>query len=248
MPRLVWGAVGSRIYQAGVDRGVLYIDGVGYPWSGLTSVKESTVGGDVKSHYLDGVKYAERRLLAEFGATIEAFTFPDAFAACDGTKKLGNGLSVTQQRRKKFGFSYRTKIGNDLDGIEHGYKIHLVYNALAAPSDQENNTLSDSPDAFQFSWQITTTAPVLDFVPTAHFVIDSRETPDGLMHYIEDVLYGSDVQAPRLPSASELAFIFTSYNVSNFDAGDPDDVVYYSFDGDAPVQSAVTTTLDGGTP
>lgn len=248
MARIAWGKTGDRVYQAGVDRGVLYIDGVGYPWSGLTSVKEATIGGDVKAHYIDGVKYAERRLLAEFAATIEAFTFPEEFAACDGTKSLGNGLFATQQRRKSFGFSYRTKIGNDVKGLDLGYKIHLVYNALAAPSDQEHNTLSDSPEAYTFSWAITTRAPVLDFVPTAHFVIDSRDTPDGLLSYIEDVLYGSETLQPRLPSANELAFIFTSYMVSDYNAGDPDDVVYYSFDGDAPAQSSVTTTLDGGTP
>lgn len=248
MTRLAWGATGTRTFQTGLDRGVLYIKGKGYPWSGLTSVSESQSGGDVKSHYVDGVKYAERLAATEFQATIQAFTYPEEFAYCDGTKSLGNGLFATHQRRRPFDFSYRTLIGSDTSELGAEYKIHLVYNALAGPSDRENQSLSDSAEPYNFSWTITSRAPVLDFVPTAHFVIDTRTTPDGLLHYIEDILYGSDVQEPRMPSAAELAFIFTSYQVTNFDAGDPDDVVYYSFDGGDVVQGATTTTLDGGTP
>lgn len=248
MTRLAWGVVGERIYEAGVDHGVLYIDGAGYAWSGLTAVNETQSGADLKEYYVDGVKYAQRLTPTEFQATIEAYTYPEEFAQCDGTKSLGNGLFATQQRRRPFGFSYRTKIGNDLVGIDYAYKIHLVYNALAAPSDKENAAIDDTAEPYNFSWKITTRAPVLDFVPTAHFVIDSRTIPDGLLSYIEDVLYGSDVQAPRMPSAEELAFIFTSYLVSDYDAGDPDDVSYYTFDSGGPTPGQITTTLDGGAP
>lgn len=247
MSRTVWAAVGTRIFEAGVDHGMLYISGVGYPWSGLVSVKEETTGADLRSHYVDGIKYAERYTLEEFGMTIEAYTYPEEFALCDGTKSLGNGLFVTQQRRKTFGFSYRTKVGDDIRGLDLGYKIHLVYNCLAAPSPRDNKTLDDKVEPFNFSWKVTTRAPVLDFVPTAHFEIDSRTTPDGLLSYIEDILYGSDQQSARMPTAAELAFIFTSYSVVDYDAGDPDDVVYYSFDGGDPIQGNVTTILDGGT-
>lgn len=247
MARLVWGATGTRIFQAGVDRGVLYVGNEGYPWSGLISVNEENPGADLRSYYVDGVKYAERLLPGEFAMTIEAYTYPDAFSACDGTKSLGNGLFATKQRRKPFGLSYRTKVGNDIDGMDHAYKIHLVYNCLAAPSPRANKTIGDSVEPFNFTWAVSTRAPVLDIVPTPHFVIDSRTTPDGLMTQIEDMLYGSATQNPRMPDLAELLFLFTSYNVTDYDAGDPDDVVYYSFDGGAPVQGAVTTTLDGGT-
>lgn len=248
MTKLVWGQPGQRRYETGVDRGVLYVDGVGFAWSGLVSVKEGHSGGENRAYYVDGVRYANRVTLEEFEATIEAYTYPEEFAVCDGTKSLGNGLLVTQQRRKQFGFSYRTKVGNDLEGLDYGYKLHIVYNALAAPSDRTYESLSDSTKPFLFSWTVATKPPVLDFVPTAHFIIDSRTTPDGLLSQIEDILYGNDQQMPRLPSAAELAYLFTSYSVTEFDAGDPDDVVYYTFDGGAPVQGAVTTTLDGGTP
>jgi hypothetical protein len=248
MTRLAWASVGERRYEAGVDRGVLFVDSVGIAWSGLTSVKEGHSGAEVKAYYIDGVKYASRLTLEDFEATIEAYTYPDEFGVCDGTKSLSNGLFAKNQRRKSFGFSYRTLIGNDVEGLEHGYKIHIVYNALAEPADVEFNSLGEAVDPMNFSWHITTRAPVLDFVPTAHFVIDSRTTPDGLMSYIEDVLYGTKDTAPRLPPAGELAFIFSSYSVSNFDAGDPDDVVYYTFDAGSPTPTSITTTLDGGAP
>jgi len=227
---------------------VLYIDGVGIPWNGLTAVKEGHSGGQGRSYHVDGVRYANRVTLEEFEATIDAITYPEEFSECDGTKSLGNGLFVTQQRRKPFGFAYRTMIGNDAEGLEHGYKLHLVYNALAQPYDRTYSTIGRSTEVVDFSWKIVTKPPVLDFVPTAHFVIDSRTTPDGLLSQIEDILYGSEVQDARLPSANELAFLFTDYEVTDFDAGDPDDVVYYTFDGSAPTQGTVTTTLDGGTP
>lgn len=247
MTKLTWGAAGHRRYETGVDRGVLYINQEGFAWNGLVSVKEGHTGGDAKAYYLDGVRYANRVTLEEFEATIEAYTYPEEFAICDGTKALGNGLKVTQQRRRPFGFSYRTKIGNDTQGLDHGYKIHIVYNAVALPTDRAYQTLSDSTKPYLFSWDVVTKPPVLDFVPTAHFIIDSRETPGGLLSQIEDILYGTDEQMPRLPSANELAFLFTSYEVTDFDAGDPDDVIYYRFDAGDPITIA-TTVYDGGAP
>lgn len=248
MTKLIWDKVGDRRYETGIDHGVLYINGEGFAWSGLVAVREAHSGGEARAYYVDGIRYANRITLEEFEATIEAYTYPEEFGVCDGTKSLGNGLFVTQQRRKPFGFSYRTKVGNDVEGLDYGYKLHIVYNALAQPVDREYATISDSTEPFLFSWKVATKPPVLDFVPTAHFVIDSRTTPDGLLSQIEDILYGNTQQIPRLPSANELAFLFTSYEVTDFNAGDPDDVVYYTFDGGAPLQGLVTTTLDGGTP
>lgn len=248
MARLIWGKVGERRYEAGVDRGVLFVNDVGVAWNGLTSVNETPTGADVRSYYVDGVKYAQRSTLEEFEATIEAYTYPEEFALCDGTKSLGNGLFVSQQRRKQFGFSYRTMLGNDVENLDHGYKLHIVYNALARPTNRNYQSLNAGMSPMNFSWKITTKPPRLDFVPTAHFIIDSRSTPDGLLSQIEDILYGNDQQNPRLPSAAELAFLFTSYLVTDYDAGDPDDVVYYTFDGGAPTQGAITTILDGGAP
>lgn len=246
MAKLIWGKVGERRFEAGVDRGVLYINNEGFAWSGLVAVKEGHSGGEARSYYVDGVRYANRVTLEEFEATIEAYTYPEEFGVCDGTKSLGNGLFATQQRRKPFGFSYRTKIGNDVEGLDHGYKLHIVYNATALPVDRSYESVSDSTKPFLFDWKVVTKPPVLDFVPTAHFIIDSRTTPDGLLSQIEDILYGTPQQHPRLPDAAELAYLFTNYEVSDFDAGDADDVTYYTFDGGDAVQSNVTTFLDGG--
>lgn len=248
MPRLEWGAIGERRYEVGVDRGVLYIAGEpGIAWSGLTSVKESHSGAQNKSYYVDGVKYANRLTFEEFEAAIEAYTYPEEFGKCDGSMHVGNGLFATQQRRRSFGFSYRTIVANDTVGLEHGYKIHLVYNALAEPVDQIHGTISDAVEPFNFSWHVTTRPTVLDFSPTAHYVIDSRTTPDGLLSQIEDILYGSDITIPRMPSAGELAFLFTSFETPVFDAGDPNDIYYYTYDGGAPITTQ-TETVDGGTP
>jgi len=246
MPKLDWAKVGERFYEAGVDRGVLYIgDEPGVAWSGLTSVKEGHSGGESKASYLDGIKFSDRKVYEEFEATIDAYTYPDEFAECDGTKSLGNGLFATQQRRKSFGFSYRTKIGNDLQGWDFAYKIHLIYNALAEPTDREYETLNPSSEPFNFSWKVTTKPPVLDFVPTAHYVIDSRTTPEGLLSFIEDILYGNEDNIARLPDLGELAFLFTSYMVSEFDAGDVDPIFYYTFDGGGATTNQ-TTTIDAG--
>lgn len=250
MSRLKWGATGERLYEIGVDRGVLYIDnGAGVAWNGLISVSEEIDGGEAKPYYIDGVKYLNRSSLEEFKATIEAYTYPEEFSICDGTAALStNGLFATQQARKSFGLAYRSRIGNDVKGADFGYKIHLVYNALASPSSQVHSTISDTIDPFNFSWSITATPPRLGgHKPTSHFMIDSRKTPAPLLAQIEDVLYGTDTEAPRLPSLGELIYLFSSYNTSLFDAGIVGAPYYRTFDGGV-VPAAQTSTIDGGVP
>jgi hypothetical protein len=212
MPRLTWNAIGERYFETGVDQGVLYIDQAGFAWPGLISVSENPTGGEPRPYYIDGLKYLNLSSNEEFEATVEAFYSPPEFGPCDGTVSIHNGLFVTQQPRKQFGMSYRTKIGNDVDGADHGYKIHLVYNALAAPAERSHSTLSDSPEATPYSWDLTTLAPRLTgFRPTAHFVINSLTTPDALMRSIEDVLYGNDDDIPRLPEISEIIEMFAGF-------------------------------------
>lgn len=212
MPRLNWSAIGQRFYEMGVDRGVLYVDSQpGVPWTGLISVSESPSGGEPKPYYVDGFKYLNVASSEEFAATIEAFSSPPEFDQCDGTRSIANGLFATQQPRKPFGFSYRTRIGNDVDGPRHAYKIHIVYNALAAPSSRNNQSMGSSIEPVGLSWSITTLPPsVLGLKPTAHFVVDSRKTPKNLLTTLEDILYGSASSAPRLPDAQELWDLFTS--------------------------------------
>lgn len=212
MTRMLWGDSGNRFFETGVDRGVLYLsDQDGVPWNGLTSVEESPTGGEARPYYQDGVKFLNISGREEFEATIEAFSSPTEFGVCDGTVSIQKGLFVTQQPRRAFGLSYRTMVGNDLDGVEHGYKIHLVYNALAAPSSRANSTMTNSPEATTLSWAITTLPPSFTgYKPTAHLVIDSRTTPKGLLSAIEDILYGSDAADPRMPLVSELISMFQS--------------------------------------
>lgn len=247
MTRLEWATIGERFYETGIDRGVLYVGSAGYAWPGLISVSESHSGGEAKPYYLDGIKFLNLSKGEEFEATIEAYTYPEAFGQCDGTLSVANGLFARQQRRKSFDFSYRTRIGNDVDGVDHGYKIHLVYNALAEPSDNQFQTLSDSIEPLNFSWHVTTKPSLVNnFRPSAHFVIDSRETPAFLLNSIERILYGDENDDPRLPSAGELAFLFTSFESEIFDSGLVLDVDYAIYDGGSP-DSIEEDTLDGGT-
>lgn len=212
MARLSWDSVGKRFYEAGVDRGVLYVDTLpGVAWTGLISVSESPVGGEPKPYYIDGIKYLNISSVEEFAATISAFGSPPEFAQCDGIAAIQNGLFVTQQPRKQFGLSYRTKIGNDVDGPKYGYKIHLVYNALASPSSRDNRSIGQSAEASTFSWSITTLPPeITGYRPTAHLVIDSRYTSSVVLAFVEDILYGTEGVAPRLPDPDELITIFSA--------------------------------------
>lgn len=210
MSRIAWNAIGSRFFEAGVDRGVLYIGtSAGVPWVGLISVDENPTGGEPKPYYLDGVKYLLLSSTEEFEATIKAYTYPVEFAECDGTARVRTGLFFGQQGRKNFGFSYRTKVGNDLNGVDNAYKIHLVYNALAAPSTKSVSTFGDSPEASDFSWNLTTKSrKVSGYQSTAHVVVDSRYTHPVTLGSIEDILYGTDSGIPRLPTPEELVTIF----------------------------------------
>ena len=203
MPRLTWGQVGERYFETGVDRGVLYVGAsAGVPWNGLTSVSEDLSGGEARPYYIDGVKYLNLAAAEEFVATIAAFSSPKEFGVCDGVSSIQNGLFVTQQPRKSFGLCYRTLIGNDVDGTDHGYKLHVVYNALAAPASRSNNTIADSSEPTALSWSVSTLAPGLSgYRPTAHLIFDSRYTPPNLLAAVEDILYGSDTDVAWQPEA-----------------------------------------------
>ncbi len=206
MSKLIWGAAGERHFETGVDRGVLYLPGRdGVAWSGLTSVQESPSGGASKAYYIDGLKYANVSALEEFEATIEAFSAPYEFGECDGTAEVHRGLFVTEQPRKPFSFSYRTLIGNDLESTDFGYKLHIVYNALAEPADRTYRSLSDDPSAEVRSWNITTQpSRIPGRKPTSHLIIDSRRVDPVNLAVLEGYLYGSEGIAPRLPSPARL--------------------------------------------
>ena len=213
MAKLNWGAAGQRFYEAGVDRGVLYpATGPGVAWNGLISVDENPNGGDSKPYYLDGVKYLNLAEDDEYAATIEAYTYPAEFAVCDGTAIHRRGLLVTQQPRQRFGLSYRTMVGNDIKGADQGYKIHLVYNALAAPTSRSYGTTTDTPEAMTFTWDLTAT-PVflLGRKPSAHIIIDTAAATPELITEVENLLYGTSISSPRLPTPTELVALFDNY-------------------------------------
>lgn len=223
MTRLNWAAAGSLLYEAGVDRGVLYIDAApGIPWTGLISVDENPTGGDQKAYYQDGEMYQSIGARERFAATISAYTYPDEFARCDGTAQIRNGLYLTGQRRKQFSMSYRSKIGNDVDGIDHGYKIHIIYNAQVAPTQRTRQTLSDNTEAADFSWPVSALAPTMSgYLRTAHVIIDSRTTNPITLANLEDILYGGASTSARLPSFTELIAVFdTLVELAVVDNGD----------------------------
>src|SRR4051812_46616749 len=210
MAPLTWDTVGERRYETGVDRGVLYLpnaSGVyakGVAWNGLTTVTESPSGAEASPQYADNIKYLNLISAEEFGATIEAFTYPDEFGECDGTVEPTPGLYLGQQGRRSFGLAYRTRIGNDVDGTDHGYKLHLVYGCLASPSEKAYGTINDSPEAISFSWDITTTAvQVTGHKPTALITIDSTKVEPADLTALETVLYGSTTAA-KLPLPDEV--------------------------------------------
>lgn len=196
MAKIVWDQTGERFYETGVDRGVLYPMGVssydtGVAWNGLTAVTESPSGAEATALYADNIKYLSLLSTEEFGATIEAYTYPDEFAECDGSATLAEGVTIGQQTRKIFGLAYRTMVGNDVDGQEHGYKLHLIYGAQASPSEKSYSTINDSPEAITFSWEVTTTpVNVTGFKPTASITIDSRTADATCLKNLEDILYG----------------------------------------------------------
>lgn len=210
--RLVWGAIGERLFETGVDRGVLYVAGhPGIVWNGLTSVTESPSGGETTSYYIDGVKYLNVASAEDFEAILEAFTYPDEFEQCEGTSEPFHGLLLTHQGRVSFGLSYRSLVGNDVLGTEFGYKLHLVYNALAEPTQRQQQTMNDSPNPENFSWRLTTLPPeVTGYRNTAHFIVDTRRVDPLALAALEDILYGSEAITPRLPLPTEIFSIFTA--------------------------------------
>ena len=197
--KITWENTGERLYETGVSKGVLYpmsTSGAyeqGVAWNGLTAVTESPSGAEAEPLYADNIKYLELRSAEDFGATIEAYTYPDEFAACDGSASLIEGVTIGQQARKGFGFSYQTVVGNDTEGEAHGYKIHIIYGAKAAPSEKAYASINDSPEAITFSWEITTTpVSVAGHKPTAHLEIDSTKLSEAQMAAVETLLYGAD--------------------------------------------------------
>ena len=211
MSKLVWDATGERKYETGVRNGVLYVMGEGgtYPkgvaWNGLTAVTESPSGAEATALYADDTKYLNLISAEEFGATIEAYMYPDEFAECDGSATLAAGVTIGQQPRKTFGMSYRTVYGNDVDNESYGYKLHLIYGAVAAPSEKAYATINDSPEAITFSWEVKTTpVNVTGHKPTASLTIDSTKVDKAKLTKIEDILYGAAEGEARLPLPDEI--------------------------------------------
>ena len=219
---LTWNNEGERFYETGVKKTVLYLKenknaeqkpyAKGVAWNGVTSISESPSGAEATALYADDIKYLNLLSNEEFAASIEAYTYPDEFAECDGSAELAAGVSIGQQPRKQFGLCYRTAVGNDVDGTEKGYKLHLIYNCLAAPTEKSYATINDSPEAITFSWDISTTpVEIAGHKPTAVVTIDSTkldETGKTKLALLEEILYGKDTTEPRLPLPDEIETLF----------------------------------------
>lgn len=216
MPTLVWDETGERTYETGIRKGVLYPQAAlgtypaGVAWNGLVSVSESPSGAEPTPIYADDIKYLSLMSAEEFGATIEAYTYPKEFEACDGSASLTTGVVIGQQTRQTFGMCYRTALGNDIVGDAYGYKLHLIYGAMAAPSEKAYSTINDSPEAITFSWEVTTTpVAVTGFKPTASITIDSTKVDAEKLAALEVILYGADAVAARLPLPDEVKTLMT---------------------------------------
>ena len=216
MAKIEWDKTGERLYETGVKNGVLYVqEGGAYPkgvaWNGLTAVTESPSGAEATPLYADDIKYLNLISAEEFAATIEAYTYPDEFAECDGSAALADGVMIGQQARKTFGLCYRITIGNDTDGNDHGYKLHIIYGALAAPSEKAYATINDSPEAITFSWEVTTTpVNVTGAKPTASITIDSTKATPEKLTALEKILYGDAEVEARLPLPDEIKTLMTA--------------------------------------
>lgn len=216
MAKLVWDKSGEHYYETGVDHGVLYVRNAGVynkgvAWNGLTAVTESPSGAESNPLYADNIKYLNLISAEEFGATIEAYTYPKEFEACDGTAELAEGVLIGQQTRSTFGLCYRTRVGNDVDGDSLGYKLHIIYGCLASPSEKNYQTVNDSPEAISFSWEISTTpVDVNGKQPTASLTIDSRTADPTKLATLEAKLYGSENEEPTLPLPDEIATMFAA--------------------------------------
>lgn len=217
MSKIIWDNVGEKFYETGVDRGVLFLqtEGTeydqGFPWNGLISVSESPEGAEPNDSYADNIKYLSILSAETLKFTIEAYTYPDEFEACDGSVELTDGVVIGQQPRKPFGFSYRSMIGNDVDGENHGYKIHIMYGCKASPSERAYQTINDSPEAITFSWEVDTVpVNVAGFKPTASLAINSSKCAPGKIEELEKILYGDEMTEPRLPLPDEIKTLMAS--------------------------------------
>lgn len=217
MSKIVWDAVGEHTFETGVRNGVLYLKdaqgaySTGVAWNGLTSVSESPEGAEATDLYADDIKYLTLMSAENFKATIEAYTYPVEFEECDGSATIAKGVVIGQQSRKPFGLCYRTAIGNDTDGNEHGYKLHIVYGCQASPSEKQYSTINDSPEAITFSWEVNTTpVNVTGKKPTATLIIDSTKADKAKLTALEAILYGSEETEPRLPLPDEIATLMTT--------------------------------------
>ena len=223
MSAIVWDKTGERIYESGVDPGVLYLQddtgayAGGVAWNGLIGITESPSGAESNPQYADNIKYLDLMSAEEFGATIEAYMYPVEFEECDGTAEVAPGVTIGQQNRKTFGMSYRTKVGNDVAGQDYGYKLHLFWGAKASPSEKNFQTINDSPEATTFSWEVTTTPVVLTTInpktkkvynPTASMVVNSTKVDATKLAALEKILYGDTESEPRLPTPDEVIAIF----------------------------------------
>ena len=210
MPKLVWDDTGKHLFETGVQKGVLYPQVKGaYPkgivWNGLSSVTESPSGAESNPIYADDIKYLNLVSAEEFGATVEAYTYPDEFANCDGSAEISPGILIGQQERQKFGLCYRTVLGNDTEGNAYGYKLHIIYNATASPSEKQYQTINDSPEAITFSWELSTTPTNVEgHKPTASLVIDSTKVDEAKLKKLEDKLYGTESEEASLPTPNEI--------------------------------------------
>lgn len=215
MSKLTWDQAGQKLYETGVDHMVLFLQAAngtyenGVAWNGITAVNQNASGGDTNDLYADNIKYLSLRSAEDYGATIEAYTYPDEFAACDGSAEIAPGVMAGQQARKAFGYSYRTLIGNDTEGDGHGYKLHFVYNATVSPSEKSYGTVNDSPDAINFSWEVSTTpVPVTGYKPTAHIEIDSTKADATKLQTLLNKLYGTENSESELPLPDYLTSLF----------------------------------------
>lgn len=213
MTRIVWDGTGQRYYHTGIDQGVLYVDGLpGVAWNGLTAVTRAPAGGTAKPYYVDGVKYSNNPVPEEYQATIQAYTYPKEFEACDGSAEPRPGMFLSGQRRKQFGFSYRTRVGSDLS--QDDYQINLVYGATAEPTTRGHKAINDTTQVVEFMWKITAMPPpVAGFKNGAHVVFDTRYVDPDVLAGIEQVIYGTDELQPRLPSFAELLDLYDTGNV-----------------------------------
>lgn len=217
MPKLIWDDAGNKIYETGIQQGVLFVQDVagkypsGIAWNGLISVSESPSGAESNKSYADNGVYLNLMSAEEFGATVEAYTYPDEFAACDGSAEIGIGVNIGQQTRKSFGLAYKTLVGNDTEGDAHGYKLHLIYGALASPSEKAYQTINDSPEAITFSWELSTTpVNVTGKKATSCVVIDSTKADPAKLLLLETMIFGGVATPANLPLPDEIATMFTA--------------------------------------